>query len=131
MSYMQVNRYDISYIVVIIFFSFLLFISNFSNDNKNINIAIVKYKGKEIMTVDMNKDQKIILKKKKYNLLLDDMIIEVKNKKIAVIKEKSPYHYCSLMGYVFEKNKVIICQPNHIIIILDNNNKTDIDVEVK
>ena len=81
MSYMQVNRYDISYIVVIIFFSFLLFISNFSNDNKNINIAIVKYKGKEIMTIDMNKDQKIILKKKKYNLLLDDMIIEVKNKK--------------------------------------------------
>ena len=66
MSYMQVNRYDISYIVVIIFFSFLLFISNFSNDNKNINIAIVKYKGKEIMTIDMNKDQKIILKKKKF-----------------------------------------------------------------
>ncbi len=131
MSYIKINKYDILYILLIVIFSISLIIVAFITNDENINRAVVKYKGKEIMTIDMNKDQQIVLRKKDYPLLLDDITLDIKSKKIAVIKEKSPYHYCSEMGYVYEKNTPIICQPNHIIILLENDRSTDVDMEVR
>ena len=97
------------------------------------NRAIVKYNNTEIMAIELNKNKIVTLKKKHYPLLLDDMIIEVRDKKIAVIKEKSPYNYCSMAGFTNESTRPIICQPNKVVILIENIeniNKRDIDAEV-
>ena len=96
----MLNKFDILYVLFIVFLSFFLIIT---------------------------------LKKKQYPLLLDDMVIEVRDKKIAVIKEKSPYNYCSIAGFTNESTRPIICQPNKVVILIEdveNINKKDIDAEV-
>ena len=85
------------------------------------------------MAIELNKNQIVTLEKRQYPLLLDDMIIEVRDKKIAVIKEKSPYNYCSMAGFTNESTRPIICQPNKVVILIEdieNINKKDIDAEV-
>ncbi|MBP6126090.1 MAG: NusG domain II-containing protein [Leptotrichiaceae bacterium] len=126
------NKYDIIYIFVAILISFSLLISSkyyFKNSSKR---AIVKYNNKEIMALNLKENKIIILKKDKYPLLLGDMHIEVRNGKIGVTKEKSPNHYCSKIGFVSEVTKPIICQPNKVIVLIENkkNEAKDIDLEV-
>ena len=127
------NKFDILYIFFIIFLSFFLILFGIFFVKKTGNRAIVKYNNTEIMAIGLNKNQVITLKKKHYPLLLDDMIIEVRDKKIAVIKEKSPYNYCSMAGFTNESTRPIICQPNKVVILIENIeniNKRDIDAEV-
>ena len=127
------NKFDILYIFFIIFLSFFLIFFGIFFVKKTGNRAIIKYNHTEIMAIGLNKNQTITLEKKHYPLLLDDMIIEVRDKKIAVIKEKSPYNYCSMAGFTNESTRPIICQPNKVVILIENIeniNKRDIDAEV-
>lgn len=127
------NKFDILYVLFIVFLSFFLIFFGIFFVKKTGNRAIVKYNNKEIMAIGLNKNQIITLKKKQYPLLLDDMVIEVRDKKIAVIKEKSPYNYCSIAGFTNESTRPIICQPNKVVILIEdveNINKKDIDAEV-
>ena len=126
------NIYDIIYISVAVLISFLLLISaKYYLKNSN-HRAVVKYNNKEIMALNLKENKLVILKKENYPFLLGDIHIEVKNNKIAVVKEKSPNHYCSKMGFVGESIKPIICQPNKIIILIEGekNRSEDIDLEV-
>ena len=127
------NKFDILYIFFIAFLSFFLIFFGIFFVKKTGNRAIVKYNNVEIMAIELNKNQIVTLEKRQYPLLLDDMIIEVRDKKIAVIKEKSPYNYCSMAGFTNESTRPIICQPNKVVILIENIeniNKRDIDAEV-
>ena len=129
----MLNKFDILYVLFIVFVSFFLIFFGIFFVKKTGNRAIVKYNNKEIMAIRLNKNQTITLKKKQYPLLLDDMVIEVRDKKIAVIKEKSPYNYCSIAGFTNESTRPIICQHNKVVILIEdveNINKKDIDAEV-
>lgn len=125
--------YDILYIkfIVVISIILIIFSKNIVSDKEK--KAIINYNGNEIMALSLNENKKITLKKEKYPLLLDDMEIEIKDNKIAVIKEKSPYNYCSIMGYIKNENQVIICEPNRVIITIENENEKneDVDIEVR
>lgn len=128
------NKFDILYILFIIFISVTLIFSSSIFFKNSSDKAIVKYNNKEIMKIDLKQNQIIKLEKKKYPLLLDDMIIEVKNGGIAVIKEKSPYNYCQLMGAIRDSSRAIICQPNKVVIMIESKNdenNSDIDVIVR
>ena len=121
----MLNKFDILYVLFIVFFSFFLIFFGIFFVKKTGNRAIVKYNNKEIMAIGLNKNQTITLKKKQYPLLLDE--------KIAVTKEKSPYNYCSMAGFTNESTRPIICQPNKVVILIEdveNINKKDIDAEV-
>ena len=127
------NKFDVLYILFIVFLSFFLIFFGIFFVKKTGNRAIVKYNNVEIMAIELNKNQIVTLEKRQYPLLLDDMIIEVRDKKIAVIKEKSPYNYCSMAGVTNESTRPIICQPNKVVILIEdveNINKKDIDAEV-
>ncbi len=127
-----VNKYDAMYIIAV--FLFVIISVYFSNKmiHNTGSIAIIKYDNKEIMTVELNKNNIIVLRKKDYSKLLDDMEIEIRDNKIRVSKEKSPYHYCSMMGFINKQTRPIICQPNHVIILIQDNSKSsNVDVEVR
>lgn len=131
----NINRYDYIYILFVIMISTFLFSFKMLFMDISGNRAEVKYSGKEIMTLDLNKNQIITMEKKNYPLLLDTLVIEVKNKKIGVVKEKSPYHYCSLAGFTDDSTRPIICQPNKVTITVKksqgNSVGRDIDAEVR
>lgn len=55
--------------------------------------------------------------------------IEVKNKKIRVIEENSPYHLCSKQGFISSSNETIICMPNRIRIEILGENTIDTQVK--
>ena len=113
------NKSDIVLIIILFIIIVISFI--FLYENKNNNIANVYYENNIIKTIDLNKDN--FYSVEGYN---GEVIIEVKNNKIRVIEETSPYNLCSKQGFV--TNTSIICLPNKIIIKLE---KSDIDAIVR
>ncbi len=129
------NKYDIMYIIFIGTASLLLILYGIYFLTDKGERGIIKYDNREIMAFDLNENRIIVLRKKDYPLLLGDMTIEVKDGKIAVIKETSPHNYCSLEGFTNESKRPIICQPNKVVILIegrqDDTDGGDIDMEVR
>ncbi len=134
---LKMNRFDIICIplltVTAIIISCLIF---FLPSNKGGSVSIY-IQSKEEYSLDLNIDQILILKKGEYNKelhqypsLLDDMTIEIKNKKVRVEKEESPLHVCSKQGYVSKVNMPIVCAPNAVVIIIKQNSAKDIIVNI-
>ena len=118
---LNMNKNDIRLIVVILLITCIFFIIQFSH--KKADIAYVYHNSDIILTIDLNIDNN-------YTVMGDngEVKISVKDHKIKVDSENSPYHLCSKQGYISKKGESIVCLPNRIIIELPNN---DIDTEVK
>lgn len=111
------NKSDIKLILIVLIFSFLLLM--FINTEKS-DYAFVYYDNKEILKIDLsiNKDYSV----KGFN---GDVLIEVKDNKLRVVKEDSPLHICSKQGFMNKGQ--IVCLPNKIVITFNSN---DLDTVV-
>lgn len=113
------NRYDKFLIVFILITSVILygtmewFVRATTGSQK---VAIVSYREEEVLRIDMSVDQNYTVKG-----TLGDVFIEVKDKAIRVEKETSPYHICSIQGWVEYANVPIVCLPNHIVIMIQGS----------
>jgi len=112
----------IAAILVVFFVAINLFYSN-SKDN----IISVYYDNEIVHTMYLNIDEEYILDKEEFPLLLDRMVIEVKQGRVRIKEEESPKHYCSIMGYQSQKGTSIICAPNSVMIIIEGYEDTGID----
>ncbi len=79
--------------------------------NSDTTQAVVTYKDKEVLRINMNSNGFHTVKGEK-----GDVVIEVKDGQIRVADEISPLNYCSLQGWVNKTNVPIVCLPNKIII---------------
>lgn len=113
------NRYDKFLIIFILISSVVLygtmewFVRASTSDQV---VAIVTYREKEILRIDLNVDNNYIVKG-----TLGDVFIEVKDRALRVEKETSPYNLCSIQGWVEFANVPIVCLPNHIVIMIQNS----------
>lgn len=113
------NRYDKFLIIFILISSVVLygtmewFVRASTSDQV---VAIVTYREKEVLRIDLNVDNNYIVKG-----TLGDVFIEVKDRALRVEKETSPYHLCSIQGWVEFANVPIVCLPNHIVIMIQNS----------
>lgn len=90
-------------------------------------IAIVSYRDKEVLRIDMSVDGMY-----KVDGTLGDVIIEVSDNRIRVKEETSPYHICSIQGWVEYARVPIVCLPNHVmIVIMAQTNEDDEDITVR
>jgi len=114
------NKKDFVLIFIVLFISLIFII--YYKIQEPANIAYVYYNNDIVLTIDLNVDNR-------YSVIGDNgnVNIEVKDKKIRVIEENSPYHLCSKQGFISKKGESIICLPNKIIIKLPDG---DIDTEV-
>lgn len=113
------NKNDIKLIIfiIIIGFVFILFI----NINKEEGNAIeVYYEDKLILSADLNVNDVYTVDGK-----LGDVVIEVKDRKVRVLKENSPRNICSREGYISDSTKPLICLPNKIIIKIVDSSEID------
>jgi len=78
-------------------------------------VAIVTYREEEILRIDMSIDDTYVVQG-----TLGEVFIEVKDRALRVEKETSPYHLCSIQGWVEFANVPIVCLPNHIVIMIQN-----------
>lgn len=114
------NRYDKFLIVFILISSVILystmewFVRASTSDQI---VAVVTYREKEILRIDMKVDDTYVVEG-----TLGDVYIEVKDRALRVEKETSPYHLCSIQGWVEFANVPIVCLPNHIVIMIQNTN---------
>lgn len=112
------NRYDKSLIVFVLISSIILygsmewFVRSSTSDKV---VAVVTYREKEILRIDMDIDSTYTV-----NGTLGEVFIEVKDQALRVEKETSPYHICSIQGWVEYANVPIVCLPNHIVIMIKN-----------
>lgn len=112
------NRYDKSLIIFVLISSVILygsmewFVRSSTSDKV---VAVVTYREKEVLRIDMEIDDTYIV-----DGTLGEVFIEVKDQALRVEKETSPYHLCSIQGWVEFANIPIVCLPNHIVIMIRN-----------
>ena len=152
------NKVDLIVIIstVLISLFFTLFIYLFPSNNDNAKVEVY-YDNKVIYKTDLvpSKDdldpRYIILFKEeistKYDeiypttnerkfannsLLLDDLVIEINNKKVSIVKETSPNHICSNQGTISNPNNPpLVCMPNYVRIkIVNSSTSPDDDIIV-
>lgn len=107
------NKQDITLLLML--FIVILSILLLFNDNI-VTYANIYYEDNIIKSVDLNVDN--IYTINGYNGIIK---IQVNNKRIRVIQEKSNRHLCSKQGYISKSYESIICLPNKISISLSNN----------
>ncbi|MDY4788465.1 MAG: NusG domain II-containing protein [Bacilli bacterium] len=117
--------YLISIIVILAILIMVVFSLTLKADKNS--IVSIRYYNKIVYQMSLNKNEIFTLEKEKYPLLLDDLVIEVKNGKVRVVEEESPRHYCSILGFVDTKGTSIICAPNGVVITIEGQRDDDID----
>jgi hypothetical protein len=89
-------------------------------------VAVVTYQNKEVMRLDMSVNRTYRLQAK-----MGEVVIEVSDDAVRVEKETSPYHLCSLQGWVSSSGTPIICLPNELIVEIENGTDEGPDVTVQ
>ena len=124
------NKTDKVFIVVLVLLSVALYgtiRTMVISSTSDMKIAVVTYRDKEVLRIDMSKDGIYTV-----DGTLGDVIIEVENNRIRVKEETSPYHICSIQGWVEYVRIPIVCLPNHIMIMIEaQTNEDDEDITVR
>lgn len=86
--------------------------------------VVVSYKDREILRKSLALNDVYTVKG-----TLGDVQVEVKDKRVRVEKENSPYHLCSIQGWVEDANRPIVCLPNNIVVQIETGDVRDDDVD--
>ena len=134
---LKFNLHDIfaSFISLGIVFIFIV-ISILSIPKSNSeDYAVIRYNNKIVKKMPLSIDDDFIMLKKDYpDLYGDELIVTVKNQKVSITKEDSPFHYCSYLGEISNRGSSLICAPNCVRVTIEgegNDNiidNSDIDV---
>ena len=60
---------------------------------------------------------------------MGEVQIEIKDDAVRVEKENSPYHLCSIQGWVSDTGRPIICLPNELVVQIEAKEATDNGVD--
>lgn len=97
--------------------------------------AVIRYNNKIIKKMPLSIDDDFIMLKKEYpDLYGDELIVTVKNQKVSITKEDSPFHYCSYLGEISNRGSSLICAPNCVRVTIEGEENDNIidnsDVDV-
>lgn len=108
------NRYDKGLIVLLVLVCALMYIpiiqQQISSQDREKQV-VVQFKDDIVLEEPLSVDAI-------YNIegTLGEVVVEVEDLRVRVEKETSPYHLCSIQGWISEINRPIICLPNDIIV---------------
>ena len=97
--------------------------------------AVIRYNNKIIKKMPLSIDDDFVMLKKDYpDLYGDELIVTVKNQKVSITKEDSPFHYCSYLGEISNRGSSLICAPNCVRVTIEGEGNDNIidnsDVDV-
>lgn len=106
----------------------------FTPKSSDTDYAIVRYNNEIIKKMPLNIDDDFIMYKQDYpDLYGDELIVSVRNKKVSITKEDSPFHYCSYLGEISNRGSSLICVPNCVRVTIESVEgieDTDNDVDL-
>lgn len=88
--------------------------------------AVVYYKDEEILRVSLEQDHTYEVQGTNGVVML-----EVKDGSVRVEKENSPYHYCSIQGWVSSSSEPIVCLPNDIVVLIESSEEVQVDTVIQ
>ncbi len=121
------NRYDKGLIVLLVLVCALMYIpiiqQQISSQDREKQV-VVQFKDDIVLEEPLSVDAI-------YNIegTLGEVVVEVEDLRVRVEKETSPYHLCSIQGWISEINRPIICLPNDIIVKITAEESADDDVD--
>ena len=119
------NKADRLLICLIVLLAGITYIPVLTLKQSDSDIAVVYYREQEILRVDLHENREY-----RVEGTLGEVIISVKDGKVAVTQENSPYHLCSLQGYVSSAAEPIVCLPNEIVVSLETQDE-EVDVMIQ
>lgn len=121
------NKADKIFIFLVILSALIMYIPLFVQDQQNIHKqkeVVVQYQNKEVLRVDLAENQTY-----QVQAALGEVQIEVKDGAVRVEKETSPYHLCSIQGWVKDTGRPIICLPNELVVQIEAQEASDDGVD--
>ncbi|MCK9224671.1 MAG: NusG domain II-containing protein [Candidatus Muirbacterium halophilum] len=104
---------DIFLYIIIIFIGFIVYTIDI--DVKNSDKCVILFNNKKIIK-DISVDSIIDF---------DNVVIEIKNKKVRVVKSNCPDKLCVKTGFIQKQTEFIICVPNNLKITIGEENNID------
>ena len=124
---MNIHDYIFSFISILIILLFILISYLSVPKSSGSDYAIVKYNNEIVKKMPLNKDDDFIMYKKDYpGLYGDELIVSVRDEKVFISKEESPFHYCSYLGKINKKGSSLICAPNCVTVTIEGYSEVDI-----
>jgi len=121
------NKSDIILVAVLVVLAAILYAVMYfgigTAESGGTKVAVVTYKQQEVLRIDMTVDGTYTV-----TATLGEVTIEVKDGAVRVEKETSPYHLCSIQGWVSHSNTPIICLPNDLVVVIENGGSGSEDV---
>ncbi len=94
-----------------------------AGENKEV---VVQVRNEEVLRVSLWENAAYTVQGK-----LGEVLVEVKDGRVRVEKENSPYHYCSIQGYVSDPATAIICLPNEVVVTIEGSEKGTVDTQIQ
>lgn len=124
---LKMNKADKIFIVLVLLSALLMYVPLFIQDQQNKDKqkeVVVHYQNEEILRVDLLQNHTY-----QVQATLGEVQIEVKDGAVRVEKETSPYHLCSIQGWVKDTGRPIICLPNELVVQIEAQEPTDDGVD--
>ena len=121
------NKADKIFIFLVLLSALLMYVPLFIQDQQNKDKqkeVVVHYQNEEILRVDLLQNHTY-----QVQATLGEVQIEVKDGAVRVEKETSPYHLCSIQGWVKDTGRPIICLPNELVVQIEAQEPTDDGVD--
>lgn len=90
------------------------------------NEVVVQVRNEEVLRVPLWEDGTYPVEGK-----LGEVLVEVNEGRVRVEKETSPYHYCSIQGYVSDPSTPIICLPNEVVVTIEGSEEGAVDTQIQ
>ena len=118
-------RNDIILIASLLLIAVIGLIIVYATKSRNNLEAKIYVKNELVETIDLDNtgDTSFVVKGTK-----GDVVVTIKDHKIAVTESNCPHQDCVHMGYVEESNKPIICAYNEVYIVIDGNVANDVEI---
>lgn len=88
--------------------------------------VVVQVRNEEVLRVSLWENGSYSVQGK-----LGEVVVEVHDGAVRVEKENSPYHYCSIQGYVKDPSTPIICLPNEVVVSIEGSEKGTVDTQIQ
>ena len=98
----------------------------FAYEGTEANEVVVQVRNEEVLRVPLWEDGTYPVEGK-----LGEVLVEVNEGRVRVEKETSPYHYCSIQGYVSDQSTPIICLPNEVVVTIEGSEEGAVDTQIQ
>lgn len=108
------NKADKVFVICVFLIAVLCyvpFVIQTVNTKGNSKEVVVNFKDQEVLRKDIQEDGVYTV-----DGILGNVDVEILDGAVRVEKETSPYHLCSVQGWVKDTGRPIICLPNQIVV---------------